>query len=87
MHVKYEDLCADTDRTLSKIFTFAKLPDKQLSPDQEKARRHTIAGNRTRFRDLEVIRHDEKWKDNLSHDQIAIIKKYSGPVSEALDYQ
>ena len=87
MHVKYEELCAETNRTLSKIFRFANLPDQQLSPDEEKRHRHTIAGNHTRFRDLKVIIHDQKWKGDLSDSEIKTIRKHSETMSKTLGYQ
>lgn len=86
LHVKYEDLCSQTDETLAKIFDFVGTTNQQLSPEQELARRHTIAGNATRFRALDTIRQDEKWRENLTVDDILNIKKQAQSTAEALGY-
>lgn len=74
MHIKYEDICAETDTALAKLFEFAGLPNFQLSAEQEISKRHTIAGNQTRFRLLDTIRHDRKWVSNLTPEDILSIK-------------
>jgi len=87
LHVKYEHLCSKTEQTLSNIFDFVGASDKKLAPEQEKAKRHTIAGNRTRFRDLSEIREDNKWKENLSISDLSMIKKHASKISERLGYK
>lgn len=87
LHVKYEDLCSSTNQTLSRIFDFVGAPDEQLDPDKEKQKRHTIAGNRTRFRDLDVIRHDEKWKENLSETDLQTLQNSTQATAKLLGYK
>ncbi len=85
--VRYEDLCANPNKELSRIFDFIGVPDQQLSPESEKNRRHTIAGNRTRFKVLDKIRHDESWKNNLTSEDLKTIEISAGLLSEQLGYR
>jgi hypothetical protein len=87
MHVKYEDLCGDTNATLDRILRFLEIDGLPVSPTEEQARRHTIAGNQVRFAALESIRHDLSWKENLSKAQMAEIRKIAGPMALALNYE
>lgn len=87
MHVKYEDLCSDTDATLDRILSFLGIDCLPLSPSEEQARRHTIAGNKIRFSALDAIRHDLSWQENLSDRQIGEIRRIAGPTALTLDYE
>jgi len=54
---------------------------------EERARRHTIAGNQVRFAELAAIRHDLSWQENLSGEQIDEIRRIAGPMAKTLDYE
>lgn len=86
MHVSYEDLCADTENVMAAIHKFIGVERQELSPDQERSRRHTIAGNRTRLRDLDVIREDQAWREHLSPEQLETIASLAGGLSDKLGY-
>lgn len=86
MQVKYEDLCANTEDSLDQIFKFLELPRKTLTPQEELSRRHTIAGNRTRFRLLDQIKEDLGWKENLSSEDLLMVKNIAGDISDMLGY-
>ncbi len=85
--VSYEALCENPDRELDRIHDFLGIERVSLTPDQERKKRHTIAGNRTRFRDLDEIREDKAWQDNLTAADLDQIKQIAGPVAEQLGYQ
>ena len=44
--------------------------------------RHTIAGNRTRFRDVTDVREDLAWKAKLSPRDLAVVKRRAGAVAD-----
>jgi hypothetical protein len=86
MQVKYEDLCADPEASLDQIHEFIGIPRASLAPLEEKARRHTIAGNRTRFRVLDEIREDLGWMENLDEADLRMIDREAGEMSTKLGY-
>lgn len=87
MHVKYEDLCSDTDETMGRICDFLGIACQPVLPGQEQARRHTIAGNQVRFSGLESIRHDLAWKEHLSDRELDNIHRIAGPMARTLSYE
>ena len=86
IHVRYENLCSNTDSELSRIHNFLQIDRQAQLPAQERIRRHTIAGNRVRFRDLEEIREDCAWRDNLTTTQLEAVVNAAGSVAEQLGY-
>ena len=86
MQVKYEDICANTEDSLEQIHKFLELPKQGLTPEEELARRHTIAGNRTRFRLLDEIKEDLGWRENLSHEDLRMVNEIAGDISSTLGY-
>jgi hypothetical protein len=86
MHVTYEGLCADTGSVMEAIHKFIGVERQEMSPNHERSRRHTIAGNRTRLRDLDVIREDQDWRQHLSPEQLETIASIAGGLSEELGY-
>lgn len=87
MHVKYEDLCSDTDAVLDGILSFLGIECQPVSPAEEHARRHTIAGNKVRFLALDAIRQDLSWRENLSAWQMDRIRRIAGPMARTLNYE
>jgi hypothetical protein len=87
MHVKYEDICSNTDVTMDRIMRFLGIDCRAVSPAEEQARRHTIAGNKVRFAPLNAIRHDQSWRENLSSQQIEEIRRIAGPLARTLNYR
>jgi hypothetical protein len=72
--VRYEDLCADTEKLLERIAVFVGLRADR-APVDVKADRHHIIGNRMRLSYRGGIAVDESWKARLSTDQIEYIRK------------
>lgn len=87
MHVKYEDLCADSERELEKIHEFLQYDRIVMKPDEELRQRHTIAGNRTRFREIASVREDLAWKQNLDNSQLSKVREIAGRVAKKLGYE
>jgi len=86
MQVKYEDICANTEDSLEQIHNFLKIPKQGLTPVEELARRHTIAGNRARFRPLNEIKEDLGWRKNLSREDLRMVNEIAGDISSTLGY-
>ena len=86
LQVKYEDLCSDTDQEMLKIHEFIGVERDPLSPEEERLKRHTAAGNAVRFKDLKSVREDLAWKDNLSEQQLRKIDAIAGDMASKLGY-
>lgn len=85
MTLRYEDLCADPDATLTKIHSFAGLPVTNgfhLFRDAE----HHIIGNRMRLASTSEIRLDESWKAALQPEQMAAIERRVGSLNRKYGY-
>jgi len=86
MHVRYEDLCSDPDRVLSAIHEFIGLEYKEIDPDAEIQNRHTIAGNKIRFKKVESVKQDLGWQNNLTDDQLSVVRDIAGEFASKLGY-
>ena len=53
LHVKYESICSDPDQELTRIHDFLGVERDTLSPDEEKAKRHTVCWQCGSFQRLE----------------------------------
>lgn len=83
--IKYEDLCADPANEIGRLWDFLGCEQTEFSQVQRKTW-HTIAGNKTRFRDLEGVRADVAWQKDLSADDLRLIHRIAGPESRVLEY-
>ena len=84
--VRYEALCGDPAGELARIHDFLGIERQPLSPAQELARRHTIAGNKVRYQVLDEVREDTAWREHLSAGQLAEIDRVARPVALRLGY-
>lgn len=85
MTLRYEDLCADPDGTLTEIHRFAGLPVTNgfhLFRDAD----HHIIGNRMRLSATSEIRLDESWKEALQPEQRAGIERRVGHLNRKYGY-
>ena len=87
LHIPYESVCADSEVALNRIHRFIGVERRALSPLEERSRRHTVAGNRTRLRDLTDIREDQSWRENLSKADIDAIRAVAGDLAARLGYE
>ncbi len=87
IHIRYEDICIDTESELRKIEDFLGIEPAQLKPDIELNRRHTIAGNKIRFNPLDHIREDQAWIDKLSASDLKIINNVAAEMAQTLGYR
>ena len=93
MHIRYEDLCRDPERTMARLFDFIGLGAADVisatgEAHAAAASTHTIGGNKIRFtgKPLEV-REDVAWQSNLTRDELTVIDEVAGGLSRALGYE
>ncbi len=69
LEVRYESLCLELDETLGRVCRFLDLPRLTPPPRVSGDAQHII-GNRMRLRALSEIRLDERWKQELTAEQV-----------------
>lgn len=85
IQVHYEELCTDTDATLSRIFTFLGLdPDRPIK-DFRCAENHVV-GNGMRLDSTSEVRLDERWRQVLTAEQLATFDKVAGAMNRKYGY-
>jgi len=83
--VRYEDLCQDVQGTLEQLYRFCGVePHVQVTDFQ--AVPHHIVGNAMRLRRLSEIRLDERWKSELTADQLNEVERVAGAVGRQYGY-
>ena len=87
MQVSYERLCADTAGEMDRIHRFIGVEREEVAAVEEKARRHTVAGNRIRFKELAEVLEDQGWEKNLSSADLSLISSLAGDVARRLEYK
>lgn len=85
-HVRYEDVCADTDRTLKKLFKFCGV-ESDVSRLNFDVKAQHIIGNPMRLKPLSAISSDERWRRELTEDQISQVRKIADSFSRAYGYE
>ena len=83
--LRYEDLCADPETTLARVHGFIGVPATNGYHDFRKADHHII-GNRMRLSSTSQIRLDERWKEVLTPEQMAVIERQVRPLNERYGY-
>ena len=93
MHLRYEEICRDPKGTMQRLFEFLGLEahdvvGSQAADGDESDRGHTIGGNKIRFTSEKLnISEDFRWRENLTVDDLAIVKRVAGPMSDALGHE
>lgn len=93
LHVRYEEVCRDPEGTMRRLFEFVGLEPHDVVGSQDGAagdtdQGHTIGGNKIRFtREKLHIREDFRWRENLTEDDLAIVRRVTGPMSAALGHE
>jgi len=84
--VRYEDLCTDTEATLLRLFEFCGVAPDISKLNYDVTAQHVI-GNPMRLRPLSGIELDERWKEELSQDQIDTIQKITRRFGQRYGYE
>lgn len=86
IHLKYEDLCRDVAGTARRICGFLGYDYDPAMTGDNQAVRHTIGGNRIRFKPVGAIEEDLSWQGNLSPHDLARIEQVAGATARKLGY-
>jgi len=85
--VQYETLCREPGPTLERVCAFIGIPYDESMLVMRKSEAHNIAGNPMRFRHGEVeIRLDERWRDELTADDLAVFEQVAGRWNRRFGY-
>lgn len=93
LHVRYEEICRDPEGTMQRLFEFVGLEPHDVVSSQDDAagdsdQGHTIGGNKIRFTSEKLhIREDFRWRENLTEDDLAIVRRIAGPMSDTLGHE
>jgi Sulfotransferase family len=83
IQVRYEALCADPERTLDALWRFIGVaPGRHPGA----ARELHVLGHRTRLDGAAPIKPNEKWRTELSAEDLMLFEAVAGPVSRQLGY-
>jgi len=83
--VHYEELCVNPDATLARLFAFVGLDGSQAASDFRSVEHHILA-NAMRLRDSSTIELDQKWKTQLSREDLAMFELIAGSVNSFYGY-
>jgi len=83
--VRYEALCEDPQGTLNRIWRFIGVPPRELD-DCPAAHAHVL-GHGSRLNGSKKIHNVEKWRQELSADDLRTFDSIAGPLNRRLGYQ
>ena len=84
-NVRYEELCADPDRTLRSLFTFIGV-DPGVGVEQLRFDGHHVIGNGMRLDSSRQIRLDERWRQSLAPMDLQVFDSVAGEMNRRLGY-
>lgn len=84
MHIRYEELCREPEKTLRKICSFIDCPFDSKMLMFSGASQHNIGGNRMRMNGVSEIQEDLKWRSILSAEQLQEFDKIAGDTNSKL---
>ena len=85
IEIRYEELCCDTDATLDRIFDFLGLDPTRRLRDFRSAEHH-ILGNGMRLDSAAEIRLDERWKSQLTLEDLHTFDAVAGRLNYRYGY-
>lgn len=83
--LRYEDLCADVEGELKRVFGFLGL-DPSKRPTEFHSADHHVLGNRMRLQDSSEIKLDERWRTALTTDDLAEFERIGGRINRRYGY-
>ena len=85
IEVRYEELCKNTENTLGRLFEFLGLdPDKPVH--DFRAVEHHVVGNGMRLDSTSEIRPDERWRENLTDQDLRVFNDVAGEMNRGYGY-
>jgi hypothetical protein len=83
--VHYEDICNNTENTLDKLFEFIGVDPTKKRLDFKTVEHHVV-GNGMRLDDSEVIKLDDRWKEQLGETDLKNFYDVAGRYLHSLGY-
>jgi hypothetical protein len=83
--VRHEDVCQDPQGNLERIFGFVGI-DPHLGSLDFRSAEHHIRGNNMRLGPSSEIKLDEKWKSNLTADDLREFEAVAGDMNRKFGY-
>jgi hypothetical protein len=88
LQVKYEEMCLDPSGTLNRISEFLGIETRLNEFTLKKTEFHGVGGNPMRFRyDESTVSLDEKWRRDLSAEELKLFEEIAGDLNRKLGYQ
>jgi len=86
IQVHYEDYCRNPQQIFQKIFEFIGVDSKAWNWSQNKSYEHHIIGNGMRLDWDGSVKLDERWRQALSKNDLAIFQSIAGSMNRKLGY-
>ncbi len=83
--IRYEDLCKDTDNMLGRLFKFLALDPSEHVQNFRSVENH-ILGNKMRMDTASEISMDERWRANLTDQDLRTFNNVAGAMNERYGY-
>jgi hypothetical protein len=84
IQVRYEDICTCTEEELARLYAFCGVDANVQNVDFQTTQH--IVGNPMRLRPLTEIKLDERWRDELTTEQLATIDAVAGDLKRRYGY-
>lgn len=84
LRIRYEDFCRNPDEELRRVLHFVGVDPGEWAPGSD--RQVHILGNRMRMQPIGEIRLDEKWKRELSAEQLREFERLGGRINRRYGY-
>lgn len=86
LRIRYETLCAEPEATLKQIFTFLALDAGEAIRDFRDREQH-ILGNAMRLSGSGEVRLNEKWRSELTKQDVSTFDRLAGKINRGLGYE
>jgi len=84
IHIRYEELCREPEKTLSRICEFLGFPFEEQMLQFNGNKIHNVGGNRMRMDGLLKIQEDLKWRETLNDIQLQEFERVAGKLNNKL---
>jgi Sulfotransferase family len=84
--LRYEDLCADPQGEMAKVFEFLGVEPESVVGPPKFPEKHHLMGNAMLFAFDGEVRLDERWRDELSQAEQAEALRHAGALAERFGY-
>lgn len=84
IHIRYEELCREPEKTLTRICDFIGYPFEEEMLQFTGKKLHNIGGNRMRMRGILDIKEDIKWRETLTEKQLREFDRIAGKTNNKL---